>query len=60
MHHIAASIDLQTHTGFYGDPIRDNKVQSWKLLKTPVVIIMGDFNQILSPDEILGGQTRPH
>ncbi|XP_070683541.1 uncharacterized protein [Malus domestica] len=51
-------------TGFYGHPITANRHLSWALLKSlgqrsPLPwICMGDFNEILSMEEQLGGNQR--
>ncbi|XVE53746.1 hypothetical protein DITRI_Ditri03aG0027500 [Diplodiscus trichospermus] len=52
-------------TGFYGDPITGQRYRSWDLLRTLVGqsslpwLCMGDFNEIVSSSEKLGGAILP-
>lgn len=47
---------------FYGNPVKKQKWRSWKLLEhlidncNPVVLVVEDFNEIISPLEKLRGQ----
>lgn len=52
-------------TGFYGDPDRMKRKESWRLLRhlsnqwTSQWLVAGDFNEILSQDEHAGRLPRP-
>ncbi|OMO57964.1 reverse transcriptase [Corchorus capsularis] len=67
--HIDAMIDANSderwrYTGFYGSPVVTRRHESWALLKLLSTkfqlpwICSGDFNEILSTDEKIGGQLR--
>lgn len=52
-------------TGIYGSPARHRRKDTWELLKELSTnnslpwMLMGDFNDILSPEEKLGGAQQP-
>ncbi|XP_019172068.1 PREDICTED: uncharacterized protein LOC109167502 [Ipomoea nil] len=70
-HHIDAIVSLNAgdsiwrFTGFYGAPDRHERQQSWSLLKrlatssTLPWVVMGDFNDVLHPEEKRGGNPQP-
>lgn len=61
-----SSSSLWRYTGFYGCPERHRHVESWDLLKQLSLnnslpwILMGDFNDLLSHGEKLGGAPHPN
>lgn len=70
-HHIDAIVCLEGGrdkwrlTGYYGQPDRSRRRESWQLLKALAPLntfpwaILGDFNDILNPKEKRGGNPQP-
>lgn len=52
-------------TGFYGDPVMENRSQSWDLMRRLASgnslpwLIEGDFNELFGIHEKVGGPIRP-
>lgn len=62
---LAVGGNICRFTGFYGNPVRHLRFQSWNILRqlargnSKPWIVMGDFNEILSSNEQFGGQPHP-